>query len=403
MLTTDEIHTWASNKFPAFVEAHFAGTTFFPLEILRFGRAKSSDTTASLDHQIRQLLAGAVEIISERLPSMQRSRLPNAHGYSVELTQRRMHAHGGEQAVPCRVWFATQDDFLAFIKKSEVWEMFLADACAVSQAGNPFGEWVRVYPRTLLARLKPGDGHALALALSALHGNPQPNCFAREIALPGVSGKFIEENLQLLADILQATQSKAWQPAPDPHQQLGLRRTSRLLRLMPLDGSRNDYGVPLERFTRLPEGITRLLIIENLRTFLTLPTLSGALGVYGEGHAAQTLSGIQWLREVPLHYWGDIDPSGFVILNNLRREYPEIRSVLMDEETLLYGQNTGLLAPASPVVKSEVAFELLTPTERAAGNFTQTKACGIEQEKIPAIYACERLQQMGTLKNRSSW
>jgi hypothetical protein len=302
MLTPGEIRTWASNKFLLFVDAHFANKPFFPLEILRFGRARSSDTTASLDHQIRILPDDAVEVVSEKIPFMRRPRLPGANGYSVELSPRRMHAHGGEQAVPTRVWFATRDDFLSFSGKTKTWEIFLADAGAVSQAGPSFAAWVRANPRVLFTRLKPGDGYALALAVSALHANPHPNCYAREIALPGVSGKFIEDTLLLIADILNAVQSKAWQPAITQHQHLGLRKPSQLLRLMSLDGRRNDHGIPLERFTQLPEGINCLLVVENLRAFLTLPTLPGVIGIFGEGHAAQTLTGIQWLREVPVYY-----------------------------------------------------------------------------------------------------
>jgi hypothetical protein len=74
----------------------------------------------------------------------------------------------------------------------------------------------------------------------------------------------------------------------------------------------------------------------------------------------------------------------------------------MDESILTYGLNINLHAPAAMLVKPETAFELLTPGERAAADFTQTRASGIEQEKIPAAFARERLQQAMNITRRIS-
>ena len=47
------------------------------------------------------------------------------------------------------------------------------------------------------------------------------------------------------------------------------------------------------------------------------------------------MAGLTWLENKNIIYWGDIDTYGFVILNRLRARYAQVRSILMDTETLL--------------------------------------------------------------------
>lgn len=385
MLNPAKIRQWAEGKYLGLIDAHFRNENVFPLEVTRFGRTDPNETAGEIDHQIRQLLDGSVEIVCPDLPAIAR---PKSHpGYSVCLELSRMRRHG-EQPLPTRVWFETSDDFLAFLGKKGEWLQLLNDVAALDAAGLASASWARQNARALLVRISPGEGKALALALSALQARPYPGCFAREIALPGISGKFIEEHLQLIAEVLRDIGSPAWQSGENAHLQLGLRQTSRLLRLMVLDDNRGDYGVSQQFFRQLPPGTNRLLIVENLRTFLTLPPLQGVLALYGEGHAVQTLSDLPWVRSVPVHYWGDLDPTGFAILNSLRRICPQAFSVMMDVETL--NAHTSLLTSAAKLKKPH--FDLLTPYERQAAAFVQDHGQGIEQEKIPIDQALKILR-----------
>jgi hypothetical protein len=88
---------------------------------------------------------------------------------------------------------------------------------------------------------------------------------------------------------------------------------------------------------RLP--VQRLIVIENEITFLALPPLpgSGLAAVFGSGYgaeAAEVLAAAPWAARVPIHYWGDIDTHGFVILDRWRGRFPRLRSLLMDRATL---------------------------------------------------------------------
>jgi hypothetical protein len=57
------------------------------------------------------------------------------------------------------------------------------------------------------------------------------------------------------------------------------------------------------------------------------------------GYGLDRLKEINWLHEVSLYYWGDIDTHGFAILNRLRSSFPDSVSFLMDRATLLTHRN----------------------------------------------------------------
>ena len=59
------------------------------------------------------------------------------------------------------------------------------------------------------------------------------------------------------------------------------------------------------------------------------------LVVFGLGYGVELLSGAECLRGRAVHYWGDIDTHGFVMLDRLRAIFPAVQSLLMDRETLL--------------------------------------------------------------------
>ena len=389
MLTPTDILRQAQKKYVDFVAAHCRRESFFPLPV-RFGLPSPSSSLGQLRREIEQLWQGSYEF--------------KGHGYRIEFEQRRMRLHG-EQRLPVRVWFENADDFLRFIGQTDAFHRLQEDIHGVIAEAPQVEPWIRENGRTLVASLGPGDGRALGLALSALQRRPKPNCFAREIALPGISGKFIENNLQLIATILRDIGSPAWGEGSDNHSQLGLRTAPRMLRLMLLDGRREDFGVPHNRFIR-PAEVSNVLVVENLRSFLTLPDCSRTLAVFGEGRASQTLTGISWLSEVRLFYWGDLDPYGFSILAGLRKSFSGVQSVLMDDAA--FQKYRGLIAPiplkhfkiSNGVVIEDPSWNRLSSNELAAAQASLRDARvvegmwyahGIEQEKIPPGEAANEL------------
>lgn len=381
MLTPTDILRQAQRKYPDFVAAHCRGEAFFPLPV-RFGLPSPSSSLGQLRREIEALWQGSYEF--------------KGHGYRIEFEQRRMRLHG-EQRLPIRVWFENAQDFLQFIAQTEAFQRLQEDISGVIGEAPEVEPWIRENGRMLIAGLEPGSGRALGLALSTLHRRPMPDCFAREIALPRVSGKFIESNLQLIATVLRDIESPAWSEGPDYHSQLGLRTTPRMLRLMFLNGRREDFGVPHNRFIR-PTEVKNVLVVENLRSFLTLPSCAQTLAVFGEGRASQTLTTIAWLSEVRFFYWGDLDPYGFTILAGLRGNFSGVQSVMMDDAA--FQKYNELIAPTAikhfkfnnGIIAEEPSWNRLSSNELTAARATLQSArivenvlyaLGIEQEKIP--------------------
>jgi len=71
---------------------------------------------------------------------------------------------------------------------------------------------------------------------------------------------------------------------------------------------------------------------------LTSPERKNSLVIFGSGYGFANLAQVRWLAHKPMVYWGDIDTHGFVILDQLRGKFPQVRSLLMDEQTLLAHQ-----------------------------------------------------------------
>lgn len=76
--------------------------------------------------------------------------------------------------------------------------------------------------------------------------------------------------------------------------------------------------------------VTGVLVVENLETFLALPSVPGRALLWGSGYAAVRAAQLPWLAGLPVWYWGDLDADGFAILAGVRTHLPQVTSVLMD-------------------------------------------------------------------------
>lgn len=102
----------------------------------------------------------------------------------------------------------------------------------------------------------------------------------------------------------------------------------------PLFGAVTDALVRVDELAGIEVPFPRVIIVENEVTFLALPSVPGALAFFGAGFDVLRLGRIPWLRNRDVVYWGDLDTDGFVILDRLRGQLRDVRSVLMDLDTL---------------------------------------------------------------------
>lgn len=188
--------------------------------------------------------------------------------------------------------------------------------------------------------------------LEWLRVNPNSQLYLRQLPVPGIDTKWVEPRRALVRDFLLAT--RGLHAGGDFHDVCGLRRAPATLRMRVLCpelrtviGGLSDFESPIEDIAQLRLRPRTLLIVENLATGLALPEMPGTVAFMKLGHAVSDLVHIPWLfgedlgdrRPCKVLYWGDLDTHGFVILARARGLFPDLRSVLMDEETLLSGRD----------------------------------------------------------------
>jgi len=167
--------------------------------------------------------------------------------------------------------------------------------------------------------------------------------YLRHLDLPGVDTKFVERHRKLLGRLLQVVlpAERVDATAARFDVRFGFRTVPsyvrfRVLSPVPeLPSSLSECSVRIDELSTLELSVRTVFVVENQATYLAFPEVAGAIVVFGEGFKASTLEAVPWLCERDLVYWGDIDTHGFRILDQLRARVPGVRSLLMDEATLV--------------------------------------------------------------------
>ena len=328
---------------------------------------------------------------------LDRAALEGEAGYRLEMKtvdQRRL----GTQTYPTRVVIDTLDDYLAVVRKRTEFRDFCADADRIRARLPALEAWLHEYPHNVIAYA--GSWPGLLDVCAYFVENPRPGVYVRELPIP-VHTKFIEGHtkvLRLLLDHLLPPDAVDAETT-DFARRYGLRDTPSRVRLRLLDGQLewaydlrlDDLSLPVAQAAHLLAAHIkpkRVVIVENLINFLTLPPIVGAVGLFGGGFRVSLARDLYWLRECDVIYWGDIDSHGFEILSRLRAIYPHTRSVMMDHDTLDAHREFAVEGPAV----TDPAFDHLTDAERIAADFVTAHRLRLEQERLPHAQAVRRLQ-----------
>jgi hypothetical protein len=253
------------------------------------------------------------------------------------------HRQLGRNRVPDLAWIDSLDAALRSIGKQRERHGFEALSANTLAVFPELRDWLSRQP--LRALQHAGDWPRVLAVLHWFRSNPASGLYLRQLDIPGVDTKFIEQRRGLLGELLDIVLGNAVH-APDARgarafeRRYGLREKPIRIRLRILDpalaiAGLDDLELPLEHLAALPLAAERVFITENETNFLAFPAQPGSLILFGQGYALDRLAGIPWLHQRPLHYWGDIDTHGFAILDRLRAHLPHARSLLMDRPTLL--------------------------------------------------------------------
>ncbi len=226
-----------------------------------------------------------------------------------------------------------------------------ADLMTLTEADYPeLVPWARVHPRQLLAAAPVWPRVLAVVRWIVEHAGPR--IYLRQIDVPGVDTKFVEQNRALLGELLDAVLPPERIDGSCPRSRFAARyrfaTKPSYVRLRRLDGSPLIAGWPIDGAGRAPSEMTlrvqelagctvpghRAVIVENEITYLALPEIEDAVALLGGGYGVTRLAGIGWLADRTVDYWGDLDTHGFAILDQLRSVLPRARSLLMDRQTL---------------------------------------------------------------------
>jgi hypothetical protein len=304
----------------------------------------------------------------------------------------------GVQHVPSHLLFSSPAQVAAFLGQGYVtqwdaavrrWEA-LTSAVPATEALHKIVPW--------LATATPQDADRALSVARWLHANPQSGLYVRQIPVSGVDTKWVERNRAVVSHLLLAL---GVAPAAGLEAMTGLREDRPKCRFRLLDPSLRslfaglgDISTPIEDLSRLPIPADVVLVLENLQTALACPDVPGAMVFFGAGFHATELAALDWLADLPIIYWGDLDAAGFEILSALRGKFPHLSSFGMDEETLLAHRE---LWVADPNARG-ITLEHLTPDEQSTYSaLTDGRlaphAIRLEQERVDWASSWAALEQ----------
>lgn len=306
------------------------------------------------------------------------------------LFEERQFARFGRHRLPSRVSFENAAVVAAAVGQSRRWEIaseryqlmasrwpVLAQSCALASRFD------------VLADYSAEDFERLVTLLAWVTTNPVSGLYLRQLPIEGLDTKWLEKRTGLAAGLLRAIRGTG-DEGGDFHALVGLKKPAHRVRirllcptLRSLVGGLGDIEAPVGELGRLPISPAAVVIVENLETGLALPDVANTVLVMKLGNAVSALCALPWLQRADVVYWGDIDSHGFAILDRARQAVPQIRSVLMDEATLLAHRSLWVQESA---LCANGAFEGLTAEEKAVYEHLRAGTWGgrvrLEQERL---------------------
>lgn len=302
------------------------GNPRFPLRL-----SLKSPSSADITDRFNEVRAWAAELAA-------------TDSIHVEWQELR-HRVQGAQKMPACVWVETLEDALRSLGKRKDWDRFSAQVSATRQAHPALLPWLEKRP--LQALELSAEWPRLLTVVAWFVGHPRPGIYLRQVDLPGVHSKFIEAHRGVLAELLDMalpanavdisktgiSQFSARYGFLEKPTRIRFRVLDPAIRAVPGSGC-PDVTLDADSFGRLELAVQRVFITENETNFLAFPPIRDAIVIFGAGYGWDALARSHWLKNCPLHYWGDIDTHGFGILDQLRGYFNHVTSFLMDRATL---------------------------------------------------------------------
>ena len=306
----------------------------------------------------------------------------------------------GEQVLPDRWLFDTPEAVAAELSEAHRWRQAVRrlerlSAWVPGQGDDPGTpvRWRNELARhfDVLADFSDDRFERLCRVVDWLCRNPRSGLYPRQLPVAGVDSKWLESHRRVVAAWVAAWTGS---DTAEFHAVTGLRTAPDRLRMKVLDPALRDHWrglsdieAPVADFVSMDVPARQVIVVENLVTGLACEDLPGAVVFMRRGYAVEALGQLAWLRGLPIVYWGDLDSHGFAILSRLRGYLPDVRSVLMDRQTLSAHQE---LVVEEPAPHASQALPHLHAEEQAL--FAELGGRRLEQERIAWDWAWPRLK-----------
>ena len=244
----------------------------------------------------------------------------------------------GTQLVPEKLVINNELEAVSLIDKIDEW------ICVVTRYNTMIEIWPELKDTltkyySFLAASDEENYSRLIEMLKWITNNQDSNIYPRQIPVAGIDSKWLESHKKIVSELVAIIKNV---DNTDFYEVCGLKSPPQLIRIRVLDptlrsliGGLCDISVSLEEAVNLAIKPKTVFIVENLQTGLAFQDLPGSVVIMGLGYGVDVLEKLPWLCNARCIYWGDIDTHGFAILDRARKYLPSIKSILMDEATLL--------------------------------------------------------------------
>ena len=373
MITPSDIKQKAENKYVAYLQSIVEGIPFSPIVIA--GNKKPDENTVLFEAELTELINHSKE--------------KKGYGYTIEYVTVKTKLHG-VQDLPASIVFQTEGDYLKFISKEKDTAKFIEDSARILDLFPELRDWILKYPKKVIEN----DWDSLLKVCSYFKSTPHPNLYIRELPIQ-VHTKFIELNhavVRELLDIIIANYVNTDEKRFEPHFNLKYDEPDVQFRILDhslsqrLFSGLSDLDIPISQFRDLNLPIKTVYVVENKINMLSFPLIDKSIVIWGEGFSVDKVKDTQWLSDKEIYYWGDLDAHGFLILSEIRSHYRQVKSFLMDRATFdaFFEGDTG-----KPTNVEKDLY--LTPEENEMYQYLKSKNLRLEQEKIPYVYAYQRI------------
>lgn len=374
MISPNEIKTKAGRKYLSLLQSVIEDKPFDRLVI----RGDKSYTKSSLPEFEKEILL----LISQ-------SKEKKGFGYTLDF-QKVKTKYLGTQDLPTTIYFDTEKDLLKYLGKEKEVELFKINYEKIISTFPELKDWVIQNPLRIIQN--HNEWGSLLKVCAFFKDNPSPNLYIRELPI-NVHTKFVERNQSIIKDLLDVLIPEYLNPQERTFEKrFNLKFSEPQVRFKILDkaisnsffSGLDDIAIPVSQFEKLNLPIQKVIVVENkttLYTTLTLPRMDKAIAIFGSGYSVSNLKNVNWLTNIDLLYWGDIDVQGFEILSQFRGYFPQTKSVLMDKVTFdnFFENDQGKLTN----IKTQLN---LTDSEQELYFMLNTNNWRLEQEKIPFDY-----------------